>query len=274
MSSWLLPLALATVAWFVSTGAVLWLDRQPANTHPASMVGATVVAGLAFAAILISAEYASAASVYVAFFAALALWGWHEMSFLMGFVTGPRRLPCPVGATGWRRFRFATATLIHHEIALALTAAILILATWGQPNPVAGVTFLLLFVMRLSTKFNIFLGVPHLAADMMPPHMAYLKSYFRTGRITALMPISAIATLLLALWLAAGAANAPVGSGEAVGYALLFTLAVLALVEHLFLMVPFRDSALWNWALPKDNFGAKTAPNAAQGMMKGSVDGL
>jgi putative photosynthetic complex assembly protein 2 len=270
MTTWLLPLLFATIAWFVSTGAILWLNRRSADTHPASMVGATGVAGLAFAAILISAQHDGAAAVYVAFFAAVAVWGWHEMSFLMGFVTGPRRLPCPEGVAGWRRFRFATATLIHHEIALALTAALLILITWNQPNPVAGLTFLLLFMMRLSTKFNIFLGVPHLADEMMPAHLAYLKSYFRKGRINALMPVSAVCTLLLALYLALGAANAPVGSGEAVGYALLFSLAMLALVEHVFLMVPFRDPALWNWALPKEILG----PGSNQGMMKGSADGL
>jgi len=264
MPTWLPPLLIATIAWFVSTGAILWLNRRPAETHPATMVGATVVSGFAFAAVLISAQHDTAAAVYIAFFAALALWGWHEISFLMGFVTGPRRSACPAGVTGWRRFRFATATLIHHEIALALTAALLIVVTWSQPNPVAGFTFLLLFVMRLSTKFNIFLGVPHLADDMMPPHLAYLKSYFRKGRINALMPVSAACSVLLALYLARGAANAPVGSGEAVGYALLFSLAVLAMLEHVFLMVPFRDPALWSWALPKNQ----------QGTLKGSADGL
>ena len=264
MISLFLPLMLAILAWFVSTGAILWLDRRPASTHPASLVGATIVAAVAFAAVLVSAESDSAASVYVAFLATLAIWGWHEMSFLMGFVTGPRRLPCPEGVTGWRRFRFATATLIHHEIALAVTAAVLIIISWGQPNPIAGLTFLLLFVMRLSTKFNIFLGVPHLADDMMPPQLAYLKSYFRKGRISGLMPLSALCCVMLAIVLARGAANAPVGSGEAVGYALLFTLSALAIIEHVFLIVPFRDSALWNWAMPEQN----------QRKMKGSLNGL
>lgn len=264
MTSWFIPLLFATIAWFFSTGLILWLDRRPASTHPSSLMGATVASGFAVAAILVSAQIDSVASVYVAFLATLVVWGWHEMSFLMGFVTGPRRLPCPEGATGWRRFRFATATLIHHEIALALTAVALILMTWNQPNPVAGITFLLLFVMRLSTKFNIFLGVPHLADEMMPPQLAYLKSYFRKGRFNALMPVSALCSVLVAVLFARGAANAPVGSGEAVGYALLFVLAALAIIEHVFLVVPFRDSALWSWAMPQQ----------IQRNKKGSLNGL
>ncbi len=264
MTAWFIPFLFATIAWFVSTGFILWLDRLPASTHPTSLMGATIASGIAVAAILVTAQSDSALSVYVAFFATLVVWGWHEMSFLMGFVTGPRRLPCPEGVTGWRRFRFATATLIHHEIALALTAAVLIILTWGQPNPIAGATFLLLFVMRLSTKFNIFLGVPHLADEMMPPHLDYLKSYFRKGRFSVLMPVSALCSGLIALLFARGAANAPVGSGEAVGYALLFVLAALAIVEHVFLVVPFRDSALWSWAMPQQ----------FQRNKKGSLNGL
>ena len=29
------------------------------------------------------------------------------------------------------------------------------------------------------------------------------------------------------------------------------TLAVLAVIEHLFMAIPFRDAKLWNWLLPK-----------------------
>jgi hypothetical protein len=34
---------------------------------------------------------------------------------------------------------------------------------------------------------------------------------------------------------------------------LLCCLCLLAALEHLFLAIPFRDSALWNWALEAKN---------------------
>ena len=48
---------------------------------------------------------ASVAGAYCAFTCALLVWGWQEIAFLLGCVTGPRRSACPHGATGWRRTR-------------------------------------------------------------------------------------------------------------------------------------------------------------------------
>jgi putative photosynthetic complex assembly protein 2 len=249
MLAWLAPLAFATVAWFVGTGAVLWLDRLPARTRPGSLMAATVVAGFATAAILVCAQSSAPAAAYIGFAATVALWGWHEASFLLGFVSGPRREACPEDARGWARFRLATATLIHHEIALAVTAVALFAITWNAPNQIAGWTFLLMFGLRLSTKLNIFLGVPHLSADMMPPHLDYLKSYFGAARSNALIPYTALAAIALVLLLGSALAAAPGGSGSQAAFGLLFALALLGLVEHAFLVLPVRDGALWGWAI-------------------------
>lgn len=250
LSTWLIGVLAVTMAWFVATGIVLWLDRRPVETYGASLMAATALAGIATAVILVTAEMGGAGAAWAGFFAALVLWGWHEMSFLMGLVTGPRRTACPADARGWRRFRFATAVLIHHEIALAVTALLLFLVTWGQPNQVAPLTFLLLFAMRLSTKLNIFVGVPHMASDMLPAHLDYMKSYFGPkARRNWLMPLSLLLVGGLALLLANGAATAAPGSAEAATLVILFTLTLLAFVEHLFLILPFRESALWGWAM-------------------------
>jgi putative photosynthetic complex assembly protein 2 len=37
----------------------------------------------------------SVAGVYIAFLSALALWGWIELAFLTGVITGPVRQPLP-----------------------------------------------------------------------------------------------------------------------------------------------------------------------------------
>jgi putative photosynthetic complex assembly protein 2 len=262
----LLPFGVTLLVWFAATGAILWLDRRPATTWPASLLAATVVAGFAAATVLIAAEQATPAAAYAAFIAGILIWSWHEMSFLMGFVTGPRRLPCPADARGWRRFRLATATLIHHEIALAATAFLLLLVTWGQPTQVAGWAFLLLFAMRLSTKFNIFLGAPNFSDEMLPAHLAYLKSYFSARRGNRLLPLATVASLVVTLLLARASLAAPAGSGAQVQFQLLASLALLGTLEHLFLLLPIRDSRLWTWLAP---------PRPAMtDNMKGSVNGL
>jgi len=247
MSALLLPLLFATILWFLSTGLVLWLDRLPSHTWPVSIVGATVLSGFAMGGIIFTAGETGALAAYIAFICALILWGWHEMSFLMGFVTGPNREPCPPEARGWRRFRLAAATLIHHEVAIFATAVVLMAATWGQPNQTATLTFILLFVMRLSAKFNVFAGVPHLSLEMMPDHMRYLASYFRVAPVRWFFVFSLAGIAAIAAWLGQLALSAP--EGLQTGYALAFALVLLAFLEHGFLIIPWQDTAMFRWAM-------------------------
>jgi putative photosynthetic complex assembly protein 2 len=242
------PMLFVGLLWFVSTGAIIWLDNLPRRTFRWSMAGAGMLAGIGIWAAIASAADTSAIGAYVAFAAATAIWGWHEMSFLMGYVAGPNRLPEAPGLTGWARFKSASATLIHHEIALVATGALLYALVWGQPNRLAADSFALLYLMRLSTKLNIFLGVANLSTDIMPAHLTYLKSYFRTARMNPLFPVSAAASAWLCWLLWAQGMAAPANSGAAVAAMMLFTLAAVALLEHLFIMLPLRDSALWRWA--------------------------
>jgi putative photosynthetic complex assembly protein 2 len=101
--------------------------------------------------------------------------------------------------------------------------------------------------MRLSAKFNIFAGVPHLSTEMMPEHMRYLASYFRIGRARGVFVVSVIGIAVLAAWLGAAALRAE--GGLATGYALAFALVVLAFIEHGFLVVPWQDTRLFRWAM-------------------------
>ncbi len=245
MADFLLAALFVTLVWFFSTGGILWLNRLPRELHQGAIVAAIPAAAAAFCGHLVAANEAGPAAAYLGFASAIVIWGWHEMSFLMGFVTGPNRAPLDPGAHGWRRFRASAATLIHHEIALALTLAGMAAMTWGAPNQVGTLTFALLFAMRLSTKLNIFLGVPNLSAELLPPHLAYLKSHFRVAPTNLLFPVSLLASVALLLHLG--------GRLGETGAALLFTLAFLGLVEHLVMMLPVRDADLWKWAMPRLN---------------------
>jgi putative photosynthetic complex assembly protein 2 len=268
VSEFALPLLFATVLWFVATGFVLWLDKLPSHTWPISITMATVASGFAMAGIIATAEETSPWAAYVAFACALVLWGWHELSFLMGFVTGPNRNPCPPDAKGWRRFRLAAATLIHHEVAMFACVIALMAVTWGKANQTATLTFLLLFVMRLSAKFNIFAGVPHLSTEMMPDHMRYLASYFRIAPPRWFFSLSVSGIAVLAAWLADKALSSQ--GGIATGYALAFALVALAFIEHGFLVVPWQDTAIFRWAMPEaarnraQTMAAEAAASSAQ----------
>ena len=247
------PLLFALLMWFIGTGAVVWLDSRPRSTFKTSLTLAGLLSIAALILVWLKADDGGIGGAYTAFAAAIVIWGWHEMSFLMGIVAGPNRAPCPAGATGWQRFTAATATVIHHELAIAATAILLFAITWGQPNQAAPLTFLLLFVMRLSAKFNLFFGVPNLSDEVFPEHLAHLKSYFRVRRMNALFPFSIAFGSALAVWAWLAAEAAPDGSGAAATGTLIAGLTVLGVVEHLFLVMPVRDAKMWNWASSKSN---------------------
>jgi putative photosynthetic complex assembly protein 2 len=249
MSDHGLPILFAVFLWWFSTGAILWLDGRPARTFKWSMAGASVFAVLGLWGIVTTAQDGSVAAAYWAFLSALALWGWIEMSFLMGFITGTHQRPCPPEARGWQRFKLAATALLWHELAIALTAAGLLWLTWGAVNQTGALSFCVLMIMRLSTKLNIFLGVANIAEEFLPEHLRYLKSYFRKRELNPLFPVSVVASIWVALTLAEAAAQAPSGSGAAVGYTLVFTLVALAILEHGFLMARLPDTELWRWAL-------------------------
>ena len=251
------PLLFALLMWFIGTGAVVWLDSRPQHTFRTSFTLAGLVALGATIATAMTADDATWSGSYIGFGAAILIWGWHEMGFLMGLLAGSNKAPCPPDAAGWERFRLAAATVMHHEIAIALTALLLFAITWGQPNQAAPLTFLLLFVLRLSAKFNLFLGVPNLSDEVFPAHLAYLKSYFRVARMNWLFPFSVVGSAAIATWAWLAAEAAPANSGAQVTATLLAGLAVLGVVEHLFLVLPLRDAKMWSWASAKNKKTAK-----------------
>lgn len=242
-------LAFALGLWWFSTGAILWLNRRPRASYRWSLLAASAVAALAAAALALTRDQATPAGAVVAFTAAVAIWGWHELSFLTGFLTGSSTAACPAGAHGWRRFRLAAATLMHHEAALALTALAVATLTLGRPNPIGGWTFLVLFAARLSSKLNLFLGAPHFSAELFPAHLRYLTTYLRKGPLSAFYPLSLAGLALAAFAAARPALDAAAPPFAATGYALVFALALLAVLEHAFMALPLRDAALWRWAL-------------------------
>ncbi len=256
-----MPFMVTVAIWFIATGLIAWADNRERTTFSRSLMIGSVAGIAGLIVILFASLSAEVWAVYLAFCGALMVWGWHELSFLTGAAAGPRRGLADPRLTGMARFRQAAATMMHHEVALAVTALLLISLSWNVPNQIGATVFVLMFAMRLISKINLFVGVPNSTAEMLPDHLAYLKTYFGPNRMTRLLIMSIAVLTGVTIWFAALALAAPLGSAEMVGASLLTTLALLGVLEHLFLALPFRDGMLWGWALPK-RAPARTNPNS------------
>jgi putative photosynthetic complex assembly protein 2 len=249
---WLVSLS-AIFLWWFSTGAILWrvrhADRLGHDAHLWSvLLGLPLLAG-GFLGLHSTLGNGTVSGVYLAFLSALAIWGWIELAFLSGVITGPDRRPCPPDAALPERFLRATGTILWHELALISA----LLAIWAISDGVANTTglwtFAVLFFARISAKLNLFLGVPRINTEFLPRPLAHLASHFRHARMNWLFPISVTAlTFAAACWMERAVA-AP-NDAASVGYILLTVLTLLALLEHWFMVVPLPDQKLWRWMLP------------------------
>lgn len=260
MSDYAAPILYAVVIWWFLTGAILWLNHRPRRTHAWSF-GATTVA--LFGALWVigwSTSQESEAGAYAAFTAALIVWGWQEMAFYMGYVTGPRRTPGSATDRGLARFGAAAATNLWHEAAIILGFAAIAWLTAGGPNRMALWTYLVLWGMNLSARLNLFLGVRNLHAEFLPEHLRYLGSFFRRAPMNALFPVAMILATGFLLVLLHPAVIESASAFKRSGHTMMATLMALAILEHGFLMLPLPSAALWGWGLPARRPGADTAP--------------
>jgi len=249
MSHLLQPLAFAALFWWLSTGVILRLIGMKRSTHPLTAYGATATLAAATVAAVALRGETSVWAAYAGFVAGVASWAWHEVMFLLGYVSGPRKSPCPKGLATWPRFIVSAQAVLHHELAIAVHAGLLTVVSLGAENAVAAWTFYLLWGMRISAKLLVFHGAPRLNESWLPAHLSYLATYFSKRSVTALFPILLAAVSAVALWLGMAAAAAPAGSFEATGFLLLAALAALAVFEHVALAAPLPDAALWGWAV-------------------------
>ncbi|KPF61214.1 putative photosynthetic complex assembly protein PuhE [Rhizobium sp. AAP116] len=265
------PLAVVLVAisvWWLSTGLVLAMVNRsdgPRRRGLVLMGLMTVIGAFGFGLMLWGAQEPTVFGSYVGFFGALLVWAWHEAAFLTGLLTGRRTGECPPGLTGFSRFRAAWEAVSDHEIAILVTAIALWLTLEGSANLFGLAAFGLLWGMRISAKLVIFLGAPHAVSELMPKGIRHLKSYFKTDRMTPLFPIFlAIAAGIFAV-LVVGA-NRATHAHSVVGHTLLATFMALAIVEHLVLVLPVSDTALWRWAMARQDRANLAIRPAADGV--------
>ena len=255
MSAPWVPVIATLFIWWFATGVVLMLDGLPRRSFRWSLLLSGVLAIFGLWLVARTAADTSTLGAYLAFGSALLLWGWLELSFLTGLITGPRKVAAEPGCSEGRRFMQAAAAILYHELALLAGLGLMIVLTWEQANAVAAWTFAVLWSMRLSAKLNLFLGVRNLSEEFLPQHLAYLRGYFRRRRMNWLLPVSLVAAAIPVAGLAQAAMAAQPGSFDATQLTLIATLLVLGMLEHVFMVLPFSASALWRWGMGKGHVG-------------------
>ena len=246
-----IALAFAVFIWWFSTGIVILLNRMSRTAVALSLVLSSLLGVAALFGLAHTAQQTGVTGAYCAFTSALLVWGWNELTFLTGWITGPRTTALPVEAVGWPRFVQSLRAVLWHELAILLVGCAIVAITWNAPNQVGTGTYLVLWTMRTSAKLNLFLGVRNLSEEFLPAHLAYLESFFRRRRLNIFFPF-ALALASMCLWWLVGYASNPLASqAQSVGAVLVATLLVLAIVEHLMLVLPVDTTALWRWALRK-----------------------
>ena len=247
MSGVALAVSYALFLWWFSTGLVFLLVLRSRRILPLSLLLAALLVPVSLYGLARSSADPTVFGAYAAFTSAIMLWGTQEIGFLTGFVTGPRPLPCPTGLTLPARAAYAVTAILYHEVALALSGLATAAVTWGGVNQVGGTTFLILWVMRLSAKLNLFLGVPVLNDGSMPDALVFLRSYFVRSRATRFFPFAVGLALAAFACLVARACFAVTDPARA-GGCLLATLLGLAVLEHAFMMFRLPVDALWSWS--------------------------
>ena len=249
MSEYGFPALYALLVWWFSTLVIIYLDGLPRRTFRWSMLGATLLLGGSLYGLAETGASTTITSAYLAFTFGLLAWGWQEISYYMGFVTGPRSAPCPEGCSGWKHFGHAIQTSLYHELAIIAAAAAVITLTWDAPNQIGMWTFMVLWWMHQSAKLNVFLGVRNLNEEFLPEHLQFLKSFLKKKPMNLLFPVSVTVSTVICVMLFQKAAATGSSSFEAAGFTFLGTLMALAILEHWFLVLPLPAAALWNWGL-------------------------
>ncbi|MDE8345578.1 MAG: putative photosynthetic complex assembly protein PuhE [Acidocella sp.] len=248
MHAYVYPALFALFVWWFSTGAIIYLDNLPRRTFKYSVVGASLVLAGCLVGLHVTAANSTLKSAYEAFFFGLFAWGWQEITFYMGYVTGPRKQPCVEGCGGWAHFVHAVQTSLYHELAIIGSGLAIVALTWHQPNQIGMWTFMVLWWMHQSAKLNVFFGVRNLNEEFLPEHLTFLKSFLKSKPMNLFFPFSITISMVITTMLWEHAAHASTAFTRS-GDTFLATMMTLAILEHWFLVIPLPAGKLWKWGL-------------------------
>ena len=240
-------IVIAVSAWWLLTGIALLLVHQPQKVAHRGFIAHSIFTLAAWIYLPFNAATASPIGVAGGFLLGLTIWGWLEISYLLGYVNGPNHKVYTGGPSTWQRFKGALATTIYHEATVLTSVALLVAMSVDQPNRTACYTVTVLCLMRWSAKLNLFFGVRAFNDRWLPDHLHYLTSYLRVGSASWLLPISTLAGFFITFEIYELAEQSSVMSTQLSLY-LVASLMLLASIEHIFLLFPVNEAALWRWA--------------------------
>jgi len=259
--SFLVPIVVVIVAWWLGTGLVLYMQQTIVTIRRPLILTLILVSAASLAAMLVSAQGSQPWQSYLGFFAAICLWGCIELSYYTGMISGVHKRRCPEKCTTGKRFRLALGASIWHEVSVLFVGGVVLTLLFGADNPVELYSFLVLWIMRWSAKLNLFFGVPNFNTDWFPKRLAYAHSYIRRAPITLFFPLSVVSACLIAAELISRSMTSEYP--EALITLLPGILLSLAILEHLFMALPIADSELWNRIFSRDDTESDTQASSA-----------
>lgn len=242
---YLVPALAAMIVWWGSTVVLLYRTGLPPKTFPMTVAIAFGVFVLGCLGIVATRAGTDPGSAYLGFLSGLAIWSFHEVTYLLGYVSGPKPEACPSEADTKQRFVLGVQACLYHELFILATVCILVIVTWGAPNLVGLWTFVILWAMRWSVKLNIFLGVRNLHTEFWPEHLNYLKSFVGKKTMNPLFPLSMVIALAVIALVTNQAIQASGDPTQRTGAVLLLTLLSLGAFEHGLLMLRVSDAWMW-----------------------------
>lgn len=90
----LLALLIAVSSWWLLTGLALLLVHQPHERARMGFIILSILAFLAWCLVPLTVDSSEPLAAAVGFMLGLLIWGWLEVSYLLGYVNGPNHEVC------------------------------------------------------------------------------------------------------------------------------------------------------------------------------------
>ncbi len=227
----------ALVLWWVSTGVIIVLYRQPRWTYDATFGMLTVMAAGCATLLFLIRNDTSTTATYLSFSAGTLVWGWNLASYYTGTISGPTTVIPAEPLNANQRFRLAVRSGLYHEI---VSLGMVIIALWwciGAPNTSGQLTIVLFYVMHQLSKLNIYFGARNFSGEWLPEHLRYIMVFFGPTRNHWFFGVTISVALGITLWTIV-AARAAIDDATQIRMTFLALLSGAAVLEIFVLMIP------------------------------------
>lgn len=254
------PVLYAIFLWWFTTGLIIAVYKRSQLVITLSFTLATLLLLVALVGVVATRHHAEPLGVYLAITCGMVIWGWQTASYYLGFVTGPSHADgldlADVAPDGWEqnlveRVKLALRFTAHHELVVIAIGALLAALTWGAPNRWSLWIYVALWLMHLSAKVNVFLGVRNFSVDVLPRQLHYLEQLLteRTNNRAA-FPVSIVLATSVCLLLIYQGIEPGAAPAQTAGFLFIGTMIALGVIEHWMLVLPLPATLVGFEMLP------------------------